>query len=83
MPQHALYGLFLLAQYVLELQPISKVQHFLRPNLCGLLLLILNPLALLLRHNMAQILPLHFNIILFLSDNLQGLNRYQLLVFII
>lgn len=82
-PQHALYVLSLLVQYVLEMQPISEAQRFLRLNLCGLSPLILNPLPLLLHHNMAQILHLHFDIILILFNILHKLSRYQFLLFII
>ena len=83
MPQHALCVLSLLAQYKPELRLISEVQHIPRQNLCGLLLLILIPLALLLRHNMAQILHPHFHTILFLSNIMQGQHRYQLLLLFI
>jgi hypothetical protein len=83
MPRHALCVLSLLAQYEPELQPILEVQRFPRPNLCGLLLLILIPLALLLHHNMAQILHLHSHTVLFLSDILRGQRQYQLLLLII
>lgn len=82
MPQHALFVICLLAQYVPELQPILKVQHFPHLNPCGLLLLVLNP-PLLLRHNIPQNIHFNSHTVLFLSDILRGQHRYQLLLFII